>query len=53
MAEGRGYRAVIEQMTYNGLGSVDVGLEKDEKKLPARFLSLLPWIRNSEISKSV
>jgi hypothetical protein len=37
MAEERGYRAIIEQMTPDALGSVDVGLEKDGKKLPARF----------------
>jgi hypothetical protein len=33
MAEQRGYKAVIEEPTPDGLGRVDVGLERDGKKL--------------------
>ena len=33
MAEEKGYRAVIEQPTSDGLGRVDVGLERSGKKI--------------------
>jgi len=33
MAEERGYRAIIEQPTPDGQGKVDVGLERDGKKI--------------------
>lgn len=33
MAEEKGYKAIIEQPTPNNLGRVDVGLEKDGKKV--------------------
>jgi hypothetical protein len=33
MAEEKGYRVIIEQPTLDGLGRVDVGLERDGKKI--------------------
>ncbi len=32
-AEGRGYRATIEQLILDGMGSVDVALEKEEMRI--------------------
>ena len=37
MAEEKGYKAVIEQPTPDGLGRVDVGLERSGKKIACEF----------------